>query len=330
MGTGGNGGNPRPVFVLQRGSIQKPGQEIGPGTLTCLPGLPSRFELPPGHHEGERRAALARWLAHTNNPLTWRSIVNRVWQYHFGRGLVETPNDFGKMGALPTHPELLEWLAVEFRDGGQSFKKLHRLIVTSATYRQQSGSSLEAERVDADNRYLWRQSRRKLEAEAVRDAMLFVSGRLDLTMGGPSFKDFRIDKPEHSPHYLYGEHDAEDPKSHRRSIYRFVVRSQQQPFMTALDCADPSMQVGRRNETVSPLQALALLNNSLVLSMSKHFAAKFENGDLPSRVHRAHYEALGRLPSAGELETLTQHAREHGFANFCRVLFNLNEFAFVD
>ena len=330
-GTGPKDGKPRPIFILPRGDVQKPGREVGPGALSAVaPG--ARFELPAGHAEGARRAALAKWLTDSEHPLTWRSIVNRIWQYHFGRGLVETPNDFGHMGALPTHPELLDWLAVEFRDGGQSFRKLHRLILTSATYRQSSASNPDFEKMDGDNRFLWRMNRRKLEAEAVRDSVLFVSGKLDLRMGGPSFQDFMMDKPEHSPHYEYQLHDPEDPKSHRRSIYRFIVRSQPAPFMAALDCADPSMQVGRRNEGGSPLQALALLNNSLMLAMSKHFAAKIEHGsgDLPARVGRAYYEAVGRPPAPDQLGALVAYAREFGLANFCRVLFNLNEFAFVD
>ncbi len=362
-GTGAQGGKPRTIHLLNRGDVQKPGKEVAPGPLRCLTDLPARFELAAGHAEGDRRAALARWLTDTNNPLTWRSIVNRVWQYHFGRGLVDTPNDFGRMGSLPTHPELLDWLAAEFRDSGQSLKKLHRLVVTSATYRQVSlagemgekrvkrfkssrvqedsvagvppSSSLQLlnpSTLDNDNRFLWRQNRRKLEAEAVRDAVLFVSGKLDLKMGGPSFKDFVIDKPEHSPHYEYHLHDPEDAASHRRSIYRMIVRSQQQPFMTVLDCADPSQQVGRRNESVSPLQALALLNNSLMLAMSKHFAAKLENGggDVATKVGRGYREATGRAPTRDELKALTHYAQKHGLTNVCRVLMNLNEFAFVD
>jgi hypothetical protein len=238
------------------------------------------------------------------------------------------------MGGLPTHPELLDWLAADFRDGGQSFKNLHQLIVTSATYRQVSEvmGRDSAAQIDSDNRYLWRANRRKLEAEAVRDAVLLVSGKLDSKMGGPSFKDFVIDKPEHSPHYEYHLHDPEDARSHRRSIYRFIVRSQQQPFMTTLDCADPSMQVGRRNESLSPLQALTMMNNSLMLTMSRHFAANIEKleGDLAVKVGAAYYEALGRTPSAKDAKELTQYGREHGLANLCRVLFNLNEFSFVD
>ena len=332
LGTGSKGGQPRPIHVLNRGSIQKPGKEVGPGTLHCLAGLPSRFELAPNHVEGDRRAALARWLTRTDNPLTWRSVVNRVWQYHFGRGLAETPNDFGRMGGLPTHPDLLDWLAVEFRDGGESLKALHRLIVLSATYRQSSSGVAAFEKIDSDNRYLWRARRRKLEAEAVRDAVLLVSGQLDPQMGGPSFKDFVVDKPEHSPHYEYHLHDPEDPKSHRRSVYRFIVRSQPQPFMTTLDCADPSMQVGRRNESLSPLQALAMLNNSLILTMAKHFAARVGayEGDLSAKVRAAYQEAIGRAPSTEDAQVLTRYGQEHGLTNVCRVLFNLNEFSFVD
>ena len=331
-GTGANGGKPRTIRVLARGNIQSQGKEVGPGTLKCVSGVSAKLELPPEHVEGDRRAALAEWLASRDNPLTWRSIVNRVWQYHFGRGLVETPNDFGRMGAMPTHPELLEWLATEFRDGDRTLKTLHRWMVTSATYRQESVSEEAFAKVDADNRYLWRMNRRKLEAEAVRDTVLAVAGALDLTMEGPSFRDFVVEKPEHSPHYEYHLHDAEDRKTHRRSVYRFIVRSQQQPFMTTLDCADPSMQVGRRNESVSPLQALALLNNSLMLVMSQKFGARIEGleGELSEKVARAHYEALGRPPTAGEREALVAYGREHGVVNLCRVLFNLNEFSFVD
>ena len=166
----------------------------------------------------------------------------------------------------------------------------------------------------------------------MRDATLFVAGKLDLQLGGPAFQDFIVEKPEHSPHYEYHLHDPDDPKSHRRSVYRFLVRSQTQPFMTTLDCADPSMQVGRRNESVSALQALALLNNGLMVTMSKHFAAKLDagGGDLNAKMDRAFREALARAPSPSELANLTAYAQQHGLANACRVLFNLNEFAFVD
>lgn len=335
VGTGAKGGQPRVIQVLHRGDVNSPREVVEPGTVPIIEGLPSRFALPPEAPEGERRAALARWLTDLRNPLTWRSIVNRVWQYHFGRGLVDSPNDFGRMGQQPTHPELLDWLAVEFRDGGQSIKQLHRLIVTSATYRQASCASdhaSAAEAIDADNRFLWRMNRRKLEAEAVRDSVLSVAGQLDLTMGGPSFRDFVIEQPAHSPHYEYRLHDADDPKSHRRSVYRWIVRSQPQPFLTTLDCADPSMSVEKRNESMSALQALALMNNQLMVVMAKHFAERLEQeaSGIDAQIEHGFQLALGRAPQPEEVKDLSAYAREFGLPNTCRLILNLNEFVFVD
>jgi mono/diheme cytochrome c family protein len=331
-GTGPDGGRPRPIPILRRGDVKQPGTLAVPGAPSLVPGLSSRFPIASDAPEGARRVALAQWLSSPANPLIWRSIVNRVWQHHFGRGLVGTPNDFGRMGSLPTHPELLDWLALEFRDGGGSLKKMHRLIVTSATYRQSSSATAAGIAADPDNRHLARQNRRKLEAEAVRDAVLAVSGRLDLTMGGAGFQDFVITHPEHSPHYEYQLHDPDDPRAHRRAIYRFVVRSQMQPFMTALDCADPSMQVDRRNQSLSAPQALALLNNGLMLTMARHLATRLEKEvpEASARIRRGFALALGRLPTESEQRTLEHYAREHGLPNACRLLFNLNEFVFVD
>jgi hypothetical protein len=331
-GTGPDGGRPRPIYILSRGNVQKPGREVGPGALGLFPDLPARFNLTRDQAEGERRAALARWLTDRKNPLTWRSIVNRVWLYHFGRGIVDSPNDFGRMGQLPTHPELLDWLAALLRDGGQSLKQLHRLLVTSATYRQSSAVDPKAAVVDANNLYYGRMNRRRLEAEAIRDSILWASGTLDDRMYGPSFQDFVIEKPEHSPHYEYHLHDPEDPKAHRRSIYRFLVRSQQQPFMATMDCADPSMLVDKRNQTITPLQALALLNDQLTVVMAKHFAARTARSgdDLQTQVRTAFRLALGRSPTANEQRELADYARRYGLANTCRVILNLNEFVFVD
>jgi hypothetical protein len=332
-GTGPDGGKPRKIWVLSRGDVNKHEEEVGAGTVPMLPGETGTFNIPADAPEGARRAALAKWITDPQHPLTWRSIVNRVWHYHFGRGLSDTPNDFGRMGGLPSHPELLDWLAVEFRDGGQSFKTLHRLIVTSAVYRQASiASSPAAHAVDADNRLLWHMNRRKLEAEAVRDSILSVSGKLNLKMGGPSFKDFVVERPEHSPHYEYHLANPEDASTHRRSVYRFLVRSQPQPFMAVLDCADPSMSVDKRNETLNPLQALALMNNKLAVAMSKHFAERVEKAatDAPGRVRTAFRLALQRDPTADESAALTGHMQKYGTAAACRVILNLNEFVFAD
>ena len=210
------------------------------------------------------------------------------------------------------------------------------MIVLSATYRQTSTPSATSGlsspvTVDADNRLLWRANRRRLDAEQLRDALLLLGGKLDRTMYGPGFQDFVIEKPQHSPHYEYHLHDPNDPKSHRRSIYRFIVRSQPQPFMTTFDCADPSMQVDKRNESLSPLQALALLNNRLTLAMSEHFAERLsEHGSVRRQIERAFLEAIGRRPNSDELPSLVAYAEQHGSAAACRVVLNLNEFIFVD
>lgn len=331
-GTGPDGGQPRPIHVLKRGDVTKPGEPIGPGAIAAISQvMGAEFEFRGG--DAERRAALARWITHPDNPLTWRSIVNRVWQYHFGRGLVETPNDFGRMGATPSHPELLDWLALEFRDQGGSLKWLHRLIVTSAVYRQSSAVAPHPN--DAENVWLGRMNRRKIEAEAVRDAVLAVAGLLDRRMGGPSYRDFVIERPEHSPHYQYHKAEPSDRSTHRRTIYRFIVRSQPQPFLATLDCADPSLRVDRRGSSLSPVQALALLNNGLMLHAAKHWAdrlgAEFaRSNDLRRTIAAAFESALGRPPLDEELDLLVRFAEDHGLANFCRALFNLNEFIFVD
>ena len=196
--------SPRPIHLLKRGDVEQPAELVGPGAPSCLPGLASDFSEEP--NEGKRRAELAAWVTHRDNVLTWRSIANRVWHHHFGRGIVDTPNDFGRNGGLPSHPELLDWLAIEFRDGGGSLKRLHRLIVTSATYRQSSSNDLAKSATDGENRFLWRQNRCRLDAESGRDAVLAASGQLDLTMGGPGFEPFRF-KDDHSPIY---DHDAID------------------------------------------------------------------------------------------------------------------------
>lgn len=326
-------GQPRTIHLLARGNVLTPMQEVSPGTLALLEMLPSRFELPADHSEGDRRVALAKWLSDSNNPLTWRSIVNRVWQYHFGQGIVATPNDFGLNGSLPSHPELLDWLAIWFRDSGGSLKSLHKLILMSATYRQSSASREECLAIDSDNRFLWRQTPRRLEAEAIRDAVLAVSGTLDLTMGGPGWQDFKIEHPEHSPHYEYELANPEDRAIWRRSVFRFIVRSQTQPFMTVLDCADPSMRVDRRNQSISALQALALLNNGLMLVQAKEFASRVnrEAGeDLSAQVTRACQLAVGRDPDVAERDALIALGKSHGLENVCRALFNLNEFVWVD
>ena len=331
-GTGNDGGKPRTIRVLHRGDMSQPRQEVHPGTLRMTKHDVGTFKLSAPHKEGDRRIALAHWLTKKDHPLTWRSIVNRVWQYHFGTGIVTTPNDFGRMGAKPTHPKLLDWLAADFRDSGQSIKQLHRLILNSATYRQPSESVVTHETIDSQNRYLWRMNRRQLEAEALRDTVLQVAGKMNNQMYGSGFRDFVLEHPEHSPHYEYHKHDPEDVKVHRRSVYRFLVRSQQQPFMSTLNCADPSQQVARRDNAITALQSLALLNNKLMVAMAWHFASdlKQTHTDQSVAVSEAFFRVTGRQPSLEEKSDLVAYAAKHGLANACRLIFNLNEFSFVD
>lgn len=325
-------GKPRMVNVLQRGNVNSPAEAALPGALP-LPQRPqSEFPLAASHREADRRAALAEWISDRENPLTWRSIVNRVWLYHFGQGIVDSPNDFGRMGQQPTHPALLDWLAVELRDSGQSLKELHRLIVTSRTYLQASTHGEANAAIDSGNRFLWRMNRRRLEAEEIRDAILTVSGRLNRQLGGPGFYLFELEKAEHSPHYEYHKFDPEDPTTHRRTIYRFIVRSQPDPLMTTLDCADSSQSTPKREETLNALQSLSLLNNRFNLVMAKHFATHTERQEesLAGQVSVAMQLAIGRPPNATEQGQMVEYARQFGMSNLCRAIFNFSEFVYLD
>ncbi len=323
---------PRPIHVLKRGDVERKGDLVGAGALSLVAGLDAEFKLARPEDEAARRLALADWITDTRNVLTWRSIVNRVWHYHFGRGLVDTPNDFGKNGSRPTHPELLDWLAVEFRDGRQSFKQLHRLIMLSSTYRQASAHDEAKAKIDADNRYLWRMNRQRLDAESVRDSVLAIGGKLDLKMGGPGYDLFRF-KDDHSPVYDHTDlTHVHDPATYRRTVYRFVVRSVPNPFLESLDCADPNLNTPVRNTTLTALQALALLNNPFMVKQSEYFARRLEamRPDLDGRIEMAYRLAFGRAPTREEQTAVAGYARRHGLANACRVLLNANEFLFID
>lgn len=315
---------PREITVLIRGNVNSPAKLAGlrPGAPRLIEDLPSEFTA---REEGARRAALAEWLVHDRNVLTWRSVVNRVWHYHFGQGIVDSPNDFGRMGGKPTHPELLDWLAVWFRDEAKgSLKQLHRLIVTSRAYRQSSRTDEAAAKLDSENRLLWRMNRAKLDAESVHDAVLWLSGKLDLRMGGPGARQFWF-KDDHSPVYDYARFSPDDEAARRRAIYRFIVRSVPDPFFERLDCPDPSIQTPKRSTTLTAIQALALWNSPFMVRMAELFAARV--GDDVGMAVRL---AFGRELQTAEKETLEDYARRHGMANLCRLLLNSNEFLFVD
>ncbi len=323
---------PRPVHVLKRGDIRREGPLAEPSSISCIPGLPGKFDLASTHTEGDRRAALAKWLTEPNNPLTWRVMANRLWQYHFGRGLIDSPNDFGKMGQKPTHPELLDFLASELREH-QSLKKLHKLIVTSATYKQVSATRADFAKIDEDNQLLWRQTRTRLDAEEVRDAVLAMSGRLDRTAGGTSDQQFDMKPGIHvTPLVDYTKFDWDRPQGHRRSVYRFNFRTLPDPLVTCLDGADASQLTPKRTESVTALQALALLNNEFMLVHASAMAARLEKltTDRTKQIGLACELVWCRPPTRSEQESLSTYSTNHGLANLCRVLFNSNEFLFAD
>jgi len=322
------------VHVLHRGDFDKPRASVMPGSLSVLDELPSRFLIQDSDPESARRGQLANWIADKRNVLTWRSIVNRVWSHHFGRGLCDSPSDFGRMGGFPSHPELLDWLAVWFRDDAkESLKELHRLIVTSETYCQVSFTTAEGNRVDTDNRLWWRQDRQRLDADSIRDFILSASREIDLTMGGPAVQHFRQSKgPQSTPTLDYQAFDWNSVAGRRRSIYRYVWRGIADPFMEAVDFPDLGLLAPTRGFSASSLQALALFNNDFILHHSQAMATDLETlmPDTNSRVEEAVWRLWGRKPELAELQELSEFVQANSLAELCRVLFNSNEFLFVD
>jgi hypothetical protein len=351
-----------PTHLLRRGDWRHPGKEVEPGYLSSLDDRPASVPAAkPGAATTGRRAVLARWLTSPDNPLTARVMVNRLWQGHFGRGIVATPGDFGAQGEPPTHPELLDWLACEFAARGWSLKQMHRLMVTSAAYRQVSSPSPltplpRGERggpaADPDNHLLGRQNRRRLEGEALRDAMLSVAGLLNPKAGDRSVFPELPEELSTTPGWRVTPDAAE---RNRRSIYVYAKRNQRYPLFSAFDAPDANETCARRYATTTAPQALMLLNGRVTLDIARAFAARViaEVGADPAKViDRAHRLALGRDPDAGERETLRsfldrQAALLKGrklpappagvdpaFAaaagDLCHALLSVNEFLYVD
>ena len=321
---------PSPVVqLLHRGDPEQPREAVTPGALSCLSGLPGELHVDGG--EGEGRRALAEWIVSPANPLTRRVLVNRLWHHHIGVGLVETPSDFGFGGGRPTHPELLDWLAEEFAKSGWSLKQMHRLICTSATYRQQSSARRSPEKnVDSANRLLWHMNPRRLDAESLRDAVLAVSGKLNREMFGPGYRDFEYTEA-YAPIYTYLTPDK--PELWRRSVYRFVVRTTTHQFLTTLDCPNPANLTPARNVTTTALQSLALWNNDFMLRQADYFAERVQHdvGESPeAQVRRAFALAFARQPAATEFTSAARLLKSSGLPQLCRMLLNANEFIYVD
>jgi len=316
---------PGPTHRLYRGEPDQKREVVAPGAVSTFVSLNLAADTP----EQKRRLALAEWIASADNPLTTRVIVNRLWQHHFGAGLVDTPSDFGANGSPPTHPQLLDWLANTLITDGWSMKSLHRRILLSQTWRQDSRPRPAAMAVDASSRLLWRFPPRRLEAEAIRDSMLSVSGVLDLTMGGPGFSGFEV-QAENVRHFFpkkkYG------PDDWRRMIYMTKVRQEQESVFGAFDCPDGSQVAPKRSRSTTPLQAFNLLNSTFALQQADLLAARLKRespNDDASRAGLAYALTFGRPATAEEADQAFAFASEYGWAALCRALLNANEFVFI-
>jgi len=337
---------PPVTHLLKRGSWKQPGEKVGPAVPVAMTKSQPTFSKN-AKFTSRRRITLANWIVDRNNPLSSRVIVNRVWQYHFGVGIVGTPSDFGRRGDKPTHPLLLDWLAHWFmHDANWSIKRLHRLIMTSATYRMSKEIRPNAQRKDPDNRLFWRFPYRRLEVEAIRDSMLAVSGQLDSQMYGAGVylhipADAR--RSGYDPNKVWPKYD--EKKGTRRTVYAFVKRTLVVPFLDTLDFCDTNRSFDRRDITTVAPQALELLNGYFANQQAKHFAERLirETGTDPAgQIDRAYRLALARPPSPGELKALTHFLRREteriggkdanrkALVRLCRIVFNLNEFVFTD
>ena len=321
---GGVFGKPDPVHILNRGDAEQPQEEVNPAVLSALGDISLDKDAP----ESERRVVLAKWIADKKNPLTARVAVNRIWQGHFGIGIVETSNDFGRIGAAPSHPELLDWLSSEFIRSGWSLKHLHRLIVLSETYRQTEKIISHAYAKDADVRLLWRFPSRRLEAEAIRDTMLAVSGRLNLKTGGPGFDLFSSRGGLNGfPPILKFQNDGL-----RRMVYAHKIRMEPDSVFGAFDCPDAGQSVSRRRQSTTPIQALNLFNSQFTSDESKAMAKRIKEDvglEIPRQVISAYWLAYGRDPQPDEMSDAESVVRLQGLETLCRAIFNSNEFLFI-
>ncbi len=321
------------TYLLKRGEWTNPGEEVQPGWLAVLSAglkpMPARVQ-PFGDRSTGRRAALAKWLTHPENPLTARVLVNRLWQQHFGRGLVATASDFGVRGERPSHPELLDWLATEFVHSGWDIKHMHRLMLTSATYQQAIRAKRQAAEKDTDNHLFSRMNRLRLEGEIIRDSLLAVSGRLNPVLGGPGvFPPIPAEAGQGAKTWVA----SPDPADHvRRSVYIFARRNLRFPFLEAFDLPDSNLSCPKREQSTTAPQALALLNSADVAVAAKALAARLERetalGD--ERITLAYRLTLGRQPTASEFRLARQFLTESPLSELCRALFNINEFVYLD
>jgi hypothetical protein len=323
-----------PAYFLIRGDANTRGSLMKPGFVTVATYGDPPTEIPPadGHTSGRRRA-LAEWLGSPQNPLTARVIVNRIWHHHFGRGIVATLDNFGKMGEPPTHPELLDYLAVDFMNRGWSIKQMHRLIMTSEAYQMASAYEDAADREkDPQNHYLWRFRAQRLDAEVVRDSILTASGGINLTIGGPPAFPPLPKEILASVSYGVWKNDEDGPAAWRRSVYVYRRRGLAFPMFQVFDLPEQNITAAARNVSTVATQALMLLNDPFVLRQAELFADRVrkEAGDDSQRqVDLAYRIALTRAPTETEMRVAVESTKTHALVDLTHVLFNLNEFVYA-
>ena len=323
----GNFAEPKePTYRLNRGDPMQRREEMAPGAIAAV-GKPLAIES--NAPEASRRLALARWIANEQNPLTARVMVNRIWHYHFGQGLMRNPSDFGFNGGRPSHPELLDWLATEFMAGGWRMKPIHRMIMLSSAYRQSNGIDPRAAEIDGTNSLLWHFRSRRLEAEPIRDSVLAVSGALDMRMGGPGFDVF---EPNDNYVKVYVPKQIFGPAEWRRVIYLSKPRMQFDATFGAFDCPDSAQPLAKRNSSTTAIQALNLLNAPFMMQQAELLAKRLERespADAAGQVKRAFRLAFGRLPEDEEERGAVALISKEGLPTLCRALLNANEFIYM-
>lgn len=325
-----------PFHVFLGGNPQKLGDEIVASSLSAIDD-PSRYRLQANTPEAERRRALAEWITNERNPLTPRVLANRIWHYHFGTGIVDTPSDFGYMGGRPTHPELLDFLAAKLLESHWRLKPLHRLIMSSQVYRQSSAYRSEAAGMDGDARLLWRFPPRRLSAEEIRDTALMVAGKIRkqpndggrVPDGGPGFRLYHFMQDNVCTYVPLDEHG---PSTYRRAVYHQNARASVVDLMTDFDQPDCAFSTPRRSETTTPLQALTMLNHKFTLDMAEAMAARLQRevgSDPLKQVVLAYQLCFGREPTDDESSNCRELMHAHGARALCRVLLNTSELIYV-
>ncbi|MFN7828274.1 MAG: PSD1 and planctomycete cytochrome C domain-containing protein [Acidobacteriota bacterium] len=318
-----------PTYVHRGGDPQRRGGDVPPASLAVLDGVWSGYQLAVDAPEGERRLALARWLVDDRNPLTPRVMANRLWHYHFGAGIVDTPSDFGYLGGRPTHPELLDWLARRLKEHGWRIKPLQREILLSQTWQQASDLRADAARVDGGSRLLWRFPPRRLDAEEIRDTMLHVAGQLDLKPGGPGFRLYRYLEDNVA---TYVPLDRHGPETWRRAVYHQNARASLIDGLTDFDLPDNASTAPTRVRTISPLQSLTQLNHQLTLDLAEALFARLRREaplSTDDQIRHAFSLAFQRLPAPGEEAAARQLIAAYGMRAFTRALLNANELFFL-